>query len=245
MLIQAAINGARTRSEHPRIPLTPEEQAREARDAVAAGAGAIHVHVRDASGAESLEPDDVAATLEAIRGACPGVPVGISTGAWIVPAVERRLALIRAWSTLPDYASVNVHEDGAADVIRLLLERGIGVEAGVWDARGAHALERSGLADDCLRILLEPGEEHGGDAVRPNLERIERALPGSGPSRLLHGAGPSAWPLVQLAAQRGYDTRIGFEDTLVLPDGTRAEGNAALVRAARRLLGIAERERAG
>lgn len=33
----------------------------------------------------------------------------------------------------------------------------------------------------------------------------------------------------------GLDTRVGLEDTLHLPDGSRAPGNAALVRAARAL----------
>lgn len=46
MLIKAAINGARTRSEYPAVPITPSEQAEEAAVAVAAGAGAVHVHIR-------------------------------------------------------------------------------------------------------------------------------------------------------------------------------------------------------
>ena len=41
MLLKAALNGARTRADHPAIPLTPDEQAREAIAAVAAGAGAL------------------------------------------------------------------------------------------------------------------------------------------------------------------------------------------------------------
>jgi uncharacterized protein (DUF849 family) len=51
--------------------------------------------------------------------------------------------------------------------------------------------------------------------------------------RLLHGFEHSAWPLLDIALQRGYDTRIGFEDTLFMPDGSRAPSNAALVAAAR------------
>jgi uncharacterized protein (DUF849 family) len=43
--------------------------------------------------------------------------------------------------------------------------------------------------------------------------------------------------MVAVAATRGYDTRTGFEDTLTLPDGARAESNAALVTAARRIVG--------
>ena len=84
------------------------------------------------------------------------------------------------------------------------------------------------------RILIEPAEETG-DA-RANLERIELALGRVSRPRLLHGLGASAWEFVELAAMRGYDTRTGFEDTLTLPDGSRAENNAALIAAALRIV---------
>ena len=49
--------------------------------------------VRDADGAESLEPGDVAAALTAVRAAAPGIEISLSTGLWI--AGQRRLDLIR------------------------------------------------------------------------------------------------------------------------------------------------------
>jgi uncharacterized protein (DUF849 family) len=230
MLIKAAINGSRTTKEHPSIPVTHHQQAAESAAAIAAGAGAIHVHVRGTHGRESISPDDCARALAAIRMACPEVPVGISTGAWIVPNVEQRLELIQAWEVLPDFVSVNVHEEGAMRVIRLLIGKGVGVEAGVWNAKAARALLGSGLALECMRILIEPGEESG-DA-KLNLEEIEAALGFISVPRLLHGLDLSAWEMVALAAQRGYDTRAGFEDTLKLPDGTLARSNSDLVAAA-------------
>jgi uncharacterized protein (DUF849 family) len=144
VLIKDAINGSQTKSDHPCVPMTPEEQMREARAAVAAGAGAIHVHVRDAAGRESLAPDDVARSLNAIRHGSPGTSVGISTGAWIVPNANERLALVEMWETLPDFASVNVHEEGAIELMRTLLDKGVGVEAGVWNANAALLLIKSG-----------------------------------------------------------------------------------------------------
>jgi uncharacterized protein (DUF849 family) len=232
--IQAALNGTRTRVEHAAIPITPAEQATEARASVAAGASAIHVHVRDEHGNESLAADDVAQTVDAIRLACPDVPIGIGTGAWIIPNLGYRLSVIRSWRTLPDFASVNLHEAGAAQVIELLLERGVGVEAGVWNAPAAVALIKSGLADDCLRILLEPAE--ASCSARANLLQIENVLTAVRAPRLLHGLGRCAWHLVELAARRHYDTRTGFKDTLRLPDGSLAGSNAELVTAARRLV---------
>ena len=37
-MLQAALNGSRDRSEHPALPVTPEQIAREAQSAVEAGA---------------------------------------------------------------------------------------------------------------------------------------------------------------------------------------------------------------
>ncbi len=172
--------------------MTPEQQAAEARSAVTEGAGAIHVHVRDAAGHESLAPHDVAITLDAIRAACPATPVGVGTGAWILPNLSRRLRLIRDWYVLPDFASVNLHEAGAVDEIRLLLDKGIEVEAGIWNAPAAHTLIESGLAEHCLRILIEPAEGScGWFGARLNLQQIENALEGIDRPRLLHGLGPT------------------------------------------------------
>jgi uncharacterized protein (DUF849 family) len=234
VLIQAAINGGRTRKDHPAVPITSEQQAEEAAAAVAAGAGEIHVHVRGSDGRESLAPDDVAHALSAIRAACPSIAVGVSTGAWIAADTRQRLSLIRGWKVLPDFASVNVHEGGAIELIQLLLDRRVGVEVGVWTAQAAQTLRDSGLAHECLRVLIEPAE--GGCDAMTNFKQIETELGQARTSRLLHGLDGSAWEFIALAAERGYDTRTGFEDTLMLPDGTVAKNNAALVAAALRIV---------
>lgn len=231
MRLQACLNGARRPGTHPRLPLTPDDVARDAVAAVAAGADGLHVHVRGPDGAESLEPGDVAATLDAIRSAVTA-PVGISTGAWVIPDPEARAATIAAWSVQPDFASVNLHEDGAFDVIRILLDQGVGIEAGLWNADSARALVVGGLAGACVRLLLEP--------VAPDLAGAETtiaglldALDGVAPDtpRLLHGFGDTTWPVLRRAVGLGFATRIGLEDTFVLPDGTPAPDNAALVAA--------------
>ena len=66
---------------------------------------------------------------------------------------------------------------------------------------------------------------------------IGRVLEGSGIHlpRVQHGHDAAAWPLLEDAVAHGYDVRIGLEDTLLLPDGTRAPGNADLVTAATRV----------
>lgn len=234
-LVEAAINGGRTRAEHPGVPITPQDQALAAAECVAAGAGAIHLHVRAPDGRESVAAGDVAGALRAIRAAVPGTAVGVSTGAWIVRDPDLRLAAIARWTLLPDFASVNFHEDCARELAELLSSRGVGIEAGISNARGAELLVDSGLPGRCLRGLLEPQEQNSHAALRV-VARVEAILDEAGIKipRLLHGTGPTVWPLIDQAIARGYDTRVGFEDTLALPDGSTARSNAALVAEARR-----------
>ncbi len=112
--MKVCLNGARTRADHPGVPLTPAELAASAAAAVTAGAEAVHVHPRNASGAESLAAADIAAAVTSVRRAHPGIPVGVSTGLWITdggPSV--RLAQVAGWTSLPaasrpDFASVNL-----------------------------------------------------------------------------------------------------------------------------------------
>jgi uncharacterized protein (DUF849 family) len=211
--------------------VTPDQLAADARAAADAGAGAVHIHPRDADGRESLGGAVIAGALEAVRGAVD-VPVGVTTGAWVVPDAGQRLELLKGWSVLPDFASVNFHEDGARAIAELLIERGVGVEVGIWTAESAAAFVKSGLAPSCLRILVEPMDPEPGSAGE-TVGSIEAVVGGLGVPVLLHGFQATAWPMLDEAARRGYDTRIGLEDTVHLPDGTLASGNAELVATAR------------
>lgn len=232
-MLQVCLNGARTRAEFAGLPVSPAELAVAAAAAVAAGAEDVHLHPRNADGADTLEPDAVAAAVTAVRDAVPGVRVGVTTGAWAEPDPARRVAFVRAWTVLPDHASVNWHEDGAEDVASALLERGVGVEAGIFSgADGAARFRSSALASRVLRVLAEVTDTD--PATAGGTASALLAALGPGPV-LLHGEDGGAWPVLTLAAARGLDTRIGLEDVLVLPDGSAPAGNADLVRAARRI----------
>jgi uncharacterized protein (DUF849 family) len=212
MLLQAALNGPFTKDEHPAMPVTAQELAADARACVEAGAGAIHLHPRNRHGEETLDPDTINATVRQVRVAC-GVPVGVSTGAWIEPDHELKLEYISAW-TEPDYASVNVSEDGWQEVFRALRENGIGVEAGVWSVENARALNESGLAGDLTRILIEPVEADPAGAIEL-VAAIRNELHGP---MLQHGDGAATWVLIEDAIRNGLDTRVGLEDTQEAPN---------------------------
>src|ERR671923_1144958 len=132
-MLQACLNGSRSRSEHPAVPISPPELAAAARGAVDAGADELHVHPRGADESDTLEPGPVVAAVAAIRERCPGVPLGLTTGIWAAGGdPDRRLEFIRGWEELPDYVSANVGEPGFVELCSLLTSRGMGIEAGVW-----------------------------------------------------------------------------------------------------------------
>ena len=232
MPIQACLNGGRQREDHPRCPITPAELAADGAAAIAAGAEGLHVHPRDEEGFESLAPHDVAATVEALREIVEAA-VGITTGAWVIPDPAERLDAVKAWTLVPDFASVNFHEDGAAELATTLLDREVRVEAGLMTPAAAEVLVASGLADRLERILIEP-QEHDLDEAIATVDAIESVLDGvaSDVPRLLHGHQGTTWDLLAEAARRGYDARIGFEDTIRMADDSRAHDNADMVRAA-------------
>jgi uncharacterized protein (DUF849 family) len=232
-LIACSLNGARSLDEHPALPVTPAQLAADARAAVAAGARSLHLHVRDADGAESLEPADVAATLAAVRAAAPGVEISLSTGLWITGGDgERRAELVSGWTERPELVSLNLSEPGWEELATLLAGRRIAVEAGLGSTVDAEALLAGSVRP--ARVLVEIDEElPAGEAVAA-AAAIDAVLDaaGSWARRLHHGFGPATWAVMDAAAARGHDVRVGLEDVLTLPDGEPAPGNAALVAAA-------------
>jgi uncharacterized protein (DUF849 family) len=232
VLVKACLNGWRPPGAHPALPLTATQLAADAAASVAAGAGALHVHPRAEDGRETLAAEAVDAAVAAIRAACPGVGVGVTTGAWIVPDPAARAAAVAAWRR-PDFASVNLSESGHVDVMAALRSAGIGIEAGVWTVADVRALERSGFAGELVRVLIELRQRDARAAVAQAWD-IERALDAAGidAPRLHHGEEVATWAVLRRAVAAGRDIRIGLEDTLVRADGSPAASNAELVAAA-------------
>jgi len=157
LLLQAALNGNR---DHPAVPRTPEQLARDARVVVEAGAHSLHLHAYDAQGRETLAATDCAAALRAVRAVCPGVPLSLTTSASVEPDPDRRRALIAAWTELPDLVSANMGEAGILELCDLLIQRGIGIEAGLLS-----------LNDARLCVGMAPPSSRRHPVVRPEMPR--------------------------------------------------------------------------
>ena len=168
---------------------------------MAAGAQVVHLHAYDEHGAESLAAGPVAAALRAVRAACPGVPVSLTTSADVEPDPQRRLELVAGWTELPDLVTANQGEEGIVELCEHLIGRGVGIEAGLLALDDAHAFVRSGLADRCTRVLMRaarrrPGRRRrprrrdggGGDAAGIALEQVH------------HGDGIASWAVNRAGA---------------------------------------------
>jgi len=239
-MLQVTPNGPWGKDVHPEMPVSLGELEADLRACFQAGATGVHLHVRDPEGAETLEPAAVNGTCGMVRDVATNVGVqveiGLTTGEWIVPDLADRIAMIREWEGV-DCATVNLSEPGFEAVMEAMLDTGVGIDVGLWAPVEMDRLLRSGLLPRAQRVSIEldPGEPYflqgePADLAQQVNDALDRA--GSACPRLTHGMNDWTWPLVEDAFRRGHDTRVGFEDSVVLPDGTRARNNAQLVEAA-------------
>jgi 3-keto-5-aminohexanoate cleavage enzyme len=259
LLIVAALNGTRDRKVAKHVPYTADELAKEAKAAVEAGAGIVHVHARREDGTPvfDLTYDDV---ITAIRSAVD-VPISISTQRLRQTSLGTVTALFSVLSELPDLATVNVaplapdlpaHREEARQILEALDAAGVAPEPVVPSLEGLAdltALYEDGLLAHApwmhLALGGRPSEaEHGLAGTPQNLLRLVEALDGSaGKLRFVaHGLG-AATPLVcATSAAVGGWVRVGLEDTALLPYGSVARSNAELVELAVALADAVGRE---
>jgi uncharacterized protein (DUF849 family) len=227
-MVKACLNGERSREDHVAVPLSPTELADDALAVHRAGAFAVHVHPRDASGAQTLDARECDAAVAAIRRAVPGLPVGLSTAEEIDPDPFARAAAVERWRQRPDFVSVNLSELGWVGIVRAALRAGVGVEAGLSSPADAEQLARSPFTHQVLRALVEI--DGGAEEARAISELVPDEI-----RQLWHGYEQRTWEVLRAAAEAGHDVRVGLEDVLTLPDGRRAANNAELVAAAMEL----------
>jgi uncharacterized protein (DUF849 family) len=228
MFLQVSLNGSRTKKDHPAVPITPLEIAQAVKSVYEVGARSVHLHARDETGRESLQPEAVATTLTAIRQVCPNIELALSTSEDIEGNPQRRLRLIEQWTVLPDTLCVNLSEEGIDEVIALAHERGLAFEAGLFtpdDVEHFKLLQHV----QWRRVLLEPLSTKSEEA-HAQLSALRTALgtPWLDIPHVIHAMDEATYPLLQTAAQITQASRIGFEDTLYLPDGSPATDNTQL-----------------
>jgi 3-keto-5-aminohexanoate cleavage enzyme len=259
-ILTCALTGVLTNpAQHP-VPVTPAQMAAEARAAFDAGAAIVHVHLRQQGAGlghlPSWEPELAAEVCDAIRAACPGILINLTTGVLgadisgpvaCVQSVRPEIAACNA-GTL-NYLKVNsdgswawppmVFDNPVAKVQKFLAafaECGTHPEFECFDVgilRSVGMYLKAGLYRGVPEVNLVMGVASGMPCDAELLSLLQRWLPVSehGPAvwqATLIGRA-EVWPVHAAAARLGGMLRTGLEDTFYLPDGSRARGNGELI----------------
>lgn len=260
-ILTCALTGVLTDPRQHPVPVTPAEMAQQAREAFEAGAAIMHVHVRRQEPGQghlpSWEPEVMARVVDAIRAACPGVIINLTTGV-VGPDVAGPLACIER--VRPEIAACNagslnylkLRDDGqwawppmvfdnpvakVQQFLSVMAACGTHPEFECFDVgivRSVGMYLKAGMlqgASGRAEYNLVMGVASGMPCDTDLLALLPRWMaPDSVWQATLIGRA-EIWPVHQRAAELGGMLRTGLEDTFYLPDGSRARGNGDLVTA--------------
>lgn len=239
-VLAAAMNGAyRSRADHPALPVTVPQVVEAAVACRAAGAGLLHLHVRDERGRHSLDAATYRAAILGIRAEVgDDLVIQVTTEAAGRFGPAEQMAVVR--QVRPECASLAVRElvREPADEAPFLAFLGELAEQGSTPQFITYGVED-------LRVLLRLVERpwvllvlgtrdaptEGAQALLPRL-----ALLPEGVMWMVCAFGRAETGVAAAAAALGGDVRIGFENNLQRPDGSVATDNAERVRAVRALI---------
>ncbi|MBL8660443.1 MAG: 3-keto-5-aminohexanoate cleavage protein [Rhodospirillales bacterium] len=242
-IITVAITGAVPRkADNPAVPVTPDEQIASTREAFAAGATVVHVHVRNDDESSSSDVERFAAVQAGVREACPGMIIQFSTGGRGRDPAERAgpLALSPEMASLAT-GSVNFATQIYDNHPRLveamageMLERGIKPEIEVFDLAMLYAAERliaRGLLRSPPHLQLVLGIPNALPARRRLVEfaqaEMEALMPGA--TWTAAGIGRHQLEVARWSLELGGHVRTGLEDNLKFDRTRLAASNAELV----------------
>jgi len=241
LIIAVAPNGARRRkSDHPAIPITPEEIAKEAHACAEAGATLLHLHVRDAQQNHSLDEDLYRAAITAVRKETgDSMIIQVTTEAVGRYSPEDQMELIR--TLRPEAFSVSIselitdddHEAQAADFLAWAAREQIHVQHIIYSPAELvrfHELRRRGVIVQTIPSpLFVCGRYHG---ELGGVEQLKLFLADSSEmSWMCCAFGAGETDCAKLAIETGGHCRIGFENNLLSDDGALARNNADRVHA--------------
>lgn len=235
--IMVAPNGARRgKADHPALPVTIGETVEAAAACIAAGAQALHLHIRDKEGRHSLDPGHYCEALSELARAVPDMRVQITTESAGLFGVDTQIACLE--DLVPEWASISVREiarapECAARLYHGCAERGTEVQHILYDLSDVELLRNWQLQGvvlpEQMSVIFVLGRYDTGRHAMPNdLKPFRAALPDPG-SWMVCAFGPNEHPCLKAAAANGGALRVGFENSLTDPDGTPHSDNAASV----------------
>ena len=257
-ILTCALTGVLTNPQQHPVPVTPAQMAAEARDAFNAGASIMHVHLRSQQPGfghlPSWDPDVADAVCSAIRAACPGVIINLTTGV-IGKDVTGPVACLQR--VRPEIAACNagtlnylkikdngewawppmVFDNPVAKVrqfLDVMRECGTRPEFECFDIgilRSVAMYLKAGMFDGQPGVNFVMGVASGMPCDADLLALLPRYAPVGAVWQTTLIGRSEIWPVHQKTAELGGNLRSGLEDTFYLPGGERASGNGMLIEA--------------
>ena len=257
-IVTCALTGVLTDPLRHPVPVTAKQMAQEALEAANAGASVVHCHFRRQEPGKghlpTWHPDTCAEICDAIRAACKGLIINMSTGV-LGPDITPVVGALRR--VQPDMAALNIgslnylkcRRDGTwawpplmfdnpvekiQRFIEIMDQLSILPECECFDTgilRSVNLFVRNGMlnAPPCVSLVM--GVASGMPAKLSWLPLLLEEMPARAIWQVIAIGRQDVWPLHRLAARLGGNLRTGLEDTVYLPDGTVAASNGPLVAA--------------
>lgn len=260
-ILTCALTGVLTNPRQHPVPVTPAQMASQASQAFNAGASIMHVHVRAQQEGQghrpSWDPDVAQQVVDAIRQACPGVIINLTTGV-IGPDISGPLACIRR--VRPEIAACNagslnylkLRDDGQWAWPPMVFDNPVSkieqflevmdechvhpefecFDVGIVRSVGLYikaGMLRAGMGRPEYNLVM--GVASGMPCDAQLLELLPRWMAPDAVWQTTLIGRAEIWPVHQKTAELGGMLRTGLEDTFYLPGGARARGNGELIEA--------------
>jgi 3-keto-5-aminohexanoate cleavage enzyme len=257
-ILTCALTGVLTDPKQHPVPVTPAQMAAEARDAFNAGAAIMHVHLRDQRPGmghlPSWDPDVAESVIDAIKAACPGVIINLTTGVLgldvsgpiaCIQRIKPEIAACNAGSL--NYLKIKDNGqwawpphtfDNPVDKIQKMLnamaEAGTHPEFECFDVgivRSVAMYQKAGMFTGVPELNFVMGVASGMPCDADLLALLPRYAPADAVWQTTLIGRKEIWPVHQKTAELGGMLRTGLEDSFYLPSGERAPGNGAMIEA--------------
>ncbi|WP_286830739.1 MULTISPECIES: 3-keto-5-aminohexanoate cleavage protein [Kordiimonas] len=256
-ILTCALTGVLTDPTQHNVPVTPEQMAAEAKAAYDQGATIMHCHYRQQEPGKGHLPSwDGALALEindAIRAACPGVVINMTTG---VVGRDQTEVLEYLAHCKPEMAAMNAgtlnylktRRDGSWAWPPMTFQNPVDKVAEMLDCMRTHDIVpefecfdigilrsvglyiENGMVDHA-DVNFVMGVASGMPCDADLLPLLVKYRPEGSPWQATLIGRANVWPVHQRVADLGGNLRTGLEDCFYLPNGDKARSNGEMIEA--------------
>ena len=246
--LMVAPNGARPMKEdHPAVPVTISETVETAKACFDAGAGGIHFHMRDEKGQHILDAGLCEEALKELQKQVPKMHLQVTTEAVgkYSPDIMRKLA----FEVKPPGISIGIREmipsrqPSLEDikVYKFLTECGTKIQHICYGPEDLDLLsdliEKASLSKNdvwCMFVIGHySGEVSNPENIPAFLEKLK--IHNINADWAVCAFAKEELSCLQMAIKLGGKIRVGFENSILMPDGKIAPNNETKVKAANSL----------